>query len=66
MEDKLKAALDSAQNSASGRLRAANILSSVQDAVQRHVGNANQSDDITMLGFVYYGEDRGDNGCQNN
>ncbi len=66
MEDKLKAALDSAQNSASGRLRAANILSSVQNAVQRHVGNANQSDDITMLGFVYYGEDRRDNGCQNN
>ena len=40
---------------------AAGMLNSVQAAVKGHAGAAEQSDDITMLGFVYHGpaEDKG-------
>ena len=40
---------------------AAGMLNSVQAAVKGHAGAAEQSDDITMLGFVYHGpaEDEG-------
>lgn len=48
-EQRLKSALDSLQD----RENAKEILSMVGDEVKKHVGDAEQSDDMTMLGLVY-------------
>jgi sigma-B regulation protein RsbU (phosphoserine phosphatase) len=48
-EDRLKSALDSVPEGS----KASEILSTVHEAVKQHVGEAEQSDDMTMLGLVY-------------
>lgn len=48
-EDRLKSALDSVLEDS----KASEILSTVHKAVKQHVGEAEQSDDMTMLGLVY-------------
>ena len=48
-EQRLKSALDSLQD----RENAKEILSMVGDEVKKHVGDAEQSDDMTMFGLVY-------------
>ena len=48
-EKRLKSALDNLSDGS----KANDILSSVYESVKKHVGDAEQSDDMTMLGLVY-------------
>ena len=51
-ENRLQATLDGTPPTAD----AAVLTSAVQEALQAHVGDAEQSDDITMLALVYHGD----------
>ncbi len=48
-ENRLKSALDTICDGSDAK----NIISTVANAVKQHVGDAEQSDDMTMLGLVY-------------
>ena len=48
-EKRLKTALDTISDGCNAN----DILTTVHEAVKQHVGNAEQSDDMTMLGLVY-------------
>ena len=51
-ENNLKVSLDSISEDSNAN----KILSTVYEAVKKHAGNAEQSDDMTMLGLIYKGE----------
>ncbi len=51
-ESRLKSVLDSLENDNTSK----DILFKVYENVKKHVGDAEQSDDMTMLGLVYKGE----------
>ena len=51
-ENHLKSALDTISNEG----KADEMLSIVYKAVKEHAGNAEQSDDMTMLGLVFKGD----------
>ena len=45
--------LNSALNTVKKESNANEMLKAVYEAIKQHVGNAEQSDDMTMLGLVY-------------
>jgi sigma-B regulation protein RsbU (phosphoserine phosphatase) len=49
--EKLKALLGTVPDDAEAK----DILATVSEAVKAHAGNAEQSDDVTMLGLIYKG-----------
>lgn len=49
--DKLEALLGTVPDDAEAK----DILAMVSEAVKAHAGNAEQSDDVTMLGLIYKG-----------
>ena len=50
-EEKLKTVLDAVPADSETK----DILTAVSEAVKTHAGNAEQSDDVTMLGLMYKG-----------